>query len=65
MLEISVIKRYIMILVAIKINNFWRRRHNNELLQLYGDLDTVSFIRINRLRWIGHVNRIDNKIMVY
>jgi hypothetical protein len=36
------------ILGAIKINNCWRRRHNNELMQLYGDLDTVSFIRINR-----------------
>jgi hypothetical protein len=34
-------------------------------MQLYGDLDRVSFIRINRLRWIGHVNRMDNKRMVY
>jgi hypothetical protein len=34
-------------------------------MQLYGDLDIVSFIRINRLRWIGHVNRMDNKRMVY
>jgi hypothetical protein len=50
---------------AIKINNCWRGRHNNELMQLYGDLDIVSFIRINRLRWIGHVNRMDNKRMVY
>jgi hypothetical protein len=44
------------ILRAIKINNCWRRRHSNELMQLYGNLDIVSFIRINRLRWIGHVN---------
>jgi hypothetical protein len=51
------------ILGAIKINNCWRRRHNNELIQLYGDLDMISFIRINRLRWIGHVNRKDNKRM--
>jgi hypothetical protein len=50
--------------VAIKINNFWRR-HNNELMQLYGDLDIISFIRINKLRWIGHVNRMDNKRFVY
>jgi hypothetical protein len=53
------------ILGAIKINNCWRRRHKNELMQLYGDLDIVSFIRIKRLRWIGHVNRMDNKRMVY
>jgi hypothetical protein len=46
---------------AIQINICWRRRRNNELMQLYGDLYIVSFIRINRLRWIGHVNRMDNK----
>jgi hypothetical protein len=34
-------------------------------MQLYSDLDIVSFIRINTLRWIGHVNRMDNKRMVY
>jgi hypothetical protein len=34
-------------------------------MQLYGDLDIVSFIRINRLRWIGNVNKMDNKRMVY
>jgi hypothetical protein len=53
------------ILGAIKLNSCWRRQHNKELMQLYGDLDTVSFISINRLRWIGHVNRTDNKRMVY
>jgi hypothetical protein len=34
-------------------------------MQLYGDLDIVSFIGINRLRWIGHVNRMGNKRLVY
>jgi hypothetical protein len=53
------------ILGAIKIINCWTRRHNNELMQLYGDLDIVSFIRINRLRWIGHISRMDNNRMVY
>jgi hypothetical protein len=33
-------------------------------MQLYGGLDVVSFIRINRLRWIGNVNRMDNERMV-
>jgi hypothetical protein len=51
------------ILGATKINTCWRR-HDNKLMQLYGDLDIVSLIIINRLRWIGHVNRLDNKIMV-
>jgi hypothetical protein len=34
-------------------------------MRLYGDLDTLSFLRVNRIRWIGHVNRMDNKRMVY
>jgi len=28
---------------------------------MFGDLDIFSFIRINRLHWIGHVNRMDSK----
>jgi hypothetical protein len=34
-------------------------------MQLYGDLDRVSFIRINGLRWIGRVNRMDNNRILY
>jgi len=29
-------------------------------MQLYGDLETLSFVRINRLQWIVEVNRIDS-----
>jgi hypothetical protein len=28
---------------------------------LFGDLDTLSFVRVSRLEWIGHVNRMDSK----
>jgi hypothetical protein len=30
-------------------------------MQLFGDLDTFSFVRISRLNWIGHVNRMDSE----
>ena len=30
-------------------------------MQLFGDLDTLSFIRLSRLNWIGYVNRMENK----
>ena len=30
-------------------------------MQLFGDLNVLSFVRIRRLNWIGHVNRMDNK----
>ena len=30
-------------------------------MQLFGDVDILSFVRISQLNWIGHVNRIDCK----
>lgn len=29
-------------------------------MQLLGDLDTLSFVRISQLSWTGHVNRMDS-----
>jgi len=40
---------------------FTRKLYNKELTQLFGDLDTLSFLRISRLDWIGHVNGMDSK----
>ena len=39
----------------------WRERYNKESMQLFGDRDTLSFVRVGRLNWIGHVNRMDSK----
>jgi hypothetical protein len=38
---------------------------SKELMQLFGDLDILSFVRISQLNWIGHVNRIasTNKVI--
>jgi hypothetical protein len=30
-------------------------------MQLCGDLDTLSSVRISLLNWIGHVNRMDSE----
>jgi hypothetical protein len=46
---------------GIKLNQNWRKRYNKELMHLFGDLDILSFVRISRLNWIGHVNRMDRK----
>jgi hypothetical protein len=46
---------------AIKVNENWRKRHNKELKQVFGDLDILSFVRISRLEWIGRVNRMESK----
>ena len=33
---------------------------SKELMQLFGDFDILSFVRISQLNWIGHVNRMDS-----
>ena len=34
-------------------------------MNLYEDVDIISFIKLSRLRWIGHVNRMDKERKVY
>jgi hypothetical protein len=29
---------------GIKVNGNWRKRYNKQLMQLFGDLDTLSFV---------------------
>ena len=41
------------------IDGVWRRRFNHELYGLYSGMHLVKRLRIQRLRWLGHVERID------
>ena len=47
--ELAVFERKVLrrILGAVKINDTWRRR-NKELMNLYEDMDIISFIRLSR-----------------
>ena len=36
----------------------WRIRYNFELYQLYKSPDVVTSVKISRLRWLGHVQRM-------
>ena len=47
--------------MGIKVNENWRKRYNKALMQLFGDLDILSFVSIRWLNWIGHVSRMDSK----
>jgi hypothetical protein len=38
----------------------WRRRYNAELYGLYEDCSAVQSIKIGRLRWLGHVHRMND-----
>jgi hypothetical protein len=30
-------------------------------MEVFGDLDILSLVRIGRLNWVGHVNRMESK----
>ena len=40
----------------------WRRLHNGELHDLYGksDIIRIQVVKSRRLRWAGHVTRMEN-----
>ncbi|GFW06000.1 uncharacterized protein TNCV_4477941 [Trichonephila clavipes] len=44
---------------GIQENVTWRKRSNLELYQSYKESDTVNFIKIQRIKWEGHVVRMD------
>lgn len=43
------------------MNENWRKRYNKQLMQLFGDSDKHSIVRVSQLNWIGHVKRTDSK----
>jgi hypothetical protein len=46
---------------GIKVNENWRKRRKEELMQMFGNSDTFLFLRISRLNSIGQVNKTDSK----
>jgi hypothetical protein len=44
-------------------NNVWRIRYNEELNTLLKGEDTVRFIKSQRIRWLGHVERMEDNAM--
>jgi hypothetical protein len=47
--------------LVINVNKNWRKRYNEELMQIFGVLDTLPFVRIRPFNWIGHVYRMGSK----
>ena len=39
----------------------WRRLHSGELHDLYGKQDIMRIVKSRRLRWAGHVTRMENE----
>ncbi|GFX09943.1 putative endonuclease-reverse transcriptase [Trichonephila clavipes] len=47
------------ILGEIQVNGSWRRRSNLELHKIYKQPDIVKFIKLQRLKWAGHLARMN------
>jgi hypothetical protein len=43
----------------------WRKLHNDELHNLYSSPDIVRVIKFRRMRWAGHVARMEERRGVY
>jgi hypothetical protein len=43
----------------------WRKLHNDELHSLYSSPNTVRVIKSRRMRWVGHVARMEEGRGVY
>jgi len=41
---------------GIKVNENWIKRYNRQLMQLFGDSNILSFLRISWFNWVGHIN---------
>jgi hypothetical protein len=47
--------------LVINVNKNCRKWYDEKLMQVFGGLDTLSFVRIRLLNWIDHVYRMDSK----
>nr|XP_018913602.1 PREDICTED: uncharacterized protein LOC109041651 [Bemisia tabaci] len=48
---------------AVKINEEWRIRSNEEIEMILENEDIVRFIKSQRLSWLGHVQRMKEERM--
>jgi hypothetical protein len=40
---------------GMKVNENWIKQYKNELMQLFGGLDVLSFVRTSWLNWTGQL----------
>jgi len=48
-----------------KVTGEWRKLHNEELNDAYSSPNIVRAIKLRRVRWAGHVARMEERRRVY
>jgi hypothetical protein len=46
---------------TVNIDNIWRIRNNMEIDKLMEGADIVRFIKAQRIKWLGHIQRMDQE----
>lgn len=49
---------------GVKENGIWRRRTNAEVYELYGEPKITQIIKVQRMKWLGHIIRMPNEKIV-
>jgi hypothetical protein len=48
-----------------KVTGEWRRLHNEEFINQYSQPNIFRMIRLRRMRWEGHLERMEERRGVY
>jgi hypothetical protein len=48
-----------------KVTGIWRKLHNEELHNLYSSPSIIRMIKLNWMRWTGHIARMGEKKNAY
>lgn len=43
---------------GLEVDGVWRRRYNFELYKIFRDSDISKYVKLQRMRWAGHVVRM-------
>ena len=65
--QLSIFERKVLrkIYGAVNIDGLWRHRYNNELYKLYKEIDIVKFLKIQRMKFAGHICRMQPSSLTY
>ena len=61
--RITIFERRVLrsILGGVRENDFWRRRTNSEIYEIFKEPDVIKTIKINRMKWAAHIIRMNEE----